>query len=399
MSKKHEDSQRKETLLKQTANEYSTFLPIDTTAERAGLDRELESMLTRLEEYGTLLERTRSESRHVAEVLVPQVYSYYQTLQRTFQTVDQLEALVVRVKSDLTTMEDTVAKAEADLGLSQGFTTVIKPLFFKREQIPARLSAPDPASFQAPEIFNAEDYFAATTSNTSTVPLSQLELFWLCEWITSILLQKMMHMSFYFSSTVYDFLFPGVNIVTTWAMVSLCLGLVTLSILVEGFKVARTQLFKLSLAYQDDASVYHIPQRSPSSLPSWCCCSYEGSSIHRVKFHVLQSFLHVVHLTLGYILMLVVMTYNVYFAFAVIGGAGLGYFFFALFDLPGKILGAGSSSNGDKRGLHNTSTRTEVLPLQSTEGPTTHVNSHLVCGKNCSQYKEKKVLDSKINGH
>ncbi|KAK3868583.1 hypothetical protein Pcinc_021130 [Petrolisthes cinctipes] len=341
-------------------------------------------------------------------------------------------------------------------------------------------------------------------------------------------------MSFYFSSTVYDFLFPGVNVVTTWAMVSLCLGLVTLSILVEGFKVARTQLFKLSLAHQDDASLCHIPQRSPSSLPSWCCCSYEGSSRHRVKFHVLQSFLHVVHLTLGYILMLVVMTYNAYFAFAVIGGAGLGYFFFALFDLPGKILGASSSSSGDKRGLHNTSTRTEgnpscvncpyrgpgalvaspvglhpstglerlshnvssldiafennvgsftsedsvpsrntnhfgcrdarqensfctrslpertsahedkcdgrdspdvvsvsdtarllpqetikvevqnwhlsydwfsnnfsppVLPLQSTEGSTTHVNSHLVCGKNCNQYKEKKVLDSKINGH
>lgn len=53
-----------------------------------------------------------------------------QTLQRTFQTVDQLEALVGRVKSDLTTMEATVGQAEANLGLSQGFTTVIKPLFF-----------------------------------------------------------------------------------------------------------------------------------------------------------------------------------------------------------------------------------------------------------------------------
>lgn len=53
-----------------------------------------------------------------------------QTLQQTFKTVDQLEALVGRVKSDLTAMEATVGQAEADLGLSQSFTTVIKPLFF-----------------------------------------------------------------------------------------------------------------------------------------------------------------------------------------------------------------------------------------------------------------------------
>ena len=38
-------------------------------------------------------------------------------------------------------------------------------------------------------------------------------------------------------------------------------------------------------------------------------------------------------------LMLAVMTYNAYFTLAVVGGAGLGYYCFALFDFPSKVLG------------------------------------------------------------
>ena len=47
--------------------------------------------------------------------------------------------------------------------------------------------------------------------------------------------------------------------------------------------------------------------------------------------HLSQTILHVVQLLLGYFLMLVVMTYQVYIGLAVIIGAGLGYFLFATF--------------------------------------------------------------------
>ncbi|XP_068244637.1 high affinity copper uptake protein 1-like isoform X2 [Palaemon carinicauda] len=128
-----------------------------------------------------------------------------------------------------------------------------------------------------------------------------------------------MHMSYYLSSTVYDFFFKGANITTTWGMVSLCLGLMSLSVVMEGFKVARSQLVKLSQSRRLGTNQY-------------------GTS-ERVKFHVLQAFLHLIHLTIGYLLMLAVMSYNGYFTIAVVGGAGIGYFCFALLDLPGKLLG------------------------------------------------------------
>ncbi|XP_050726381.1 high affinity copper uptake protein 1-like isoform X3 [Eriocheir sinensis] len=133
--------------------------------------------------------------------------------------------------------------------------------------------------------------------------------------------QDKMEMSYYFSGTVHDFLFSGVNVLTTWGMVSLCMGLMSLSLLAEGFKVARSLLQKVATSSIDSG-----------------CRRYNVSE--RVRFHILQTFLHIVQLTIGYMLMLSVMTYNAYFTLAVVGGAGLGYYCFALFDLPSKILGS-----------------------------------------------------------
>ncbi|XP_042858184.1 uncharacterized protein LOC122244365 isoform X1 [Penaeus japonicus] len=176
-----------------------------------------------------------------------------------------------------------------------------------------------------------------------------------------------MHMSFYFSSKVYDFLFYGVNITTTWGMVSLCLGLVSLSILAEGFKVARSQLLKVAMSRRTGCTKYEVPERSPLLMSQSFLGRRNEKLLYkrRVKFHILQSFLHIIHLTIGYILMLVVMTYNAYFSIAVVGGAGLGYYFFALFDLPSKILGTSRTAVRKQ----------SISPAQGAEG-----NTHYGCG-------------------
>lgn len=46
-------------------------------------------------------------------------------------------------------------------------------------------------------------------------------------------------------------------------MVSLCLGLVSLSILAEGFKVARSQLLKVAMSRRTGCTKYEVPERSP----------------------------------------------------------------------------------------------------------------------------------------
>ncbi|XP_050725874.1 uncharacterized protein LOC127003372 isoform X2 [Eriocheir sinensis] len=134
----------KDKLLEDMAKDYAPYFQVDTTAE------------------------TRTENRHTLDALVPQIYSNYQTLQRTFQTIDQLELLVGRVKEDLTKMEKAVTQGERDLGSNQGFTTVMKPFFFMREHIPERSSSQ--LNFNPPEIFKAEDYFAEATETDSSQP-------------------------------------------------------------------------------------------------------------------------------------------------------------------------------------------------------------------------------------
>ncbi|XP_066974559.1 biogenesis of lysosome-related organelles complex 1 subunit 4 isoform X3 [Macrobrachium rosenbergii] len=149
-------------ILKQTAAEYADYLQVDTSAERAGLDRELESMLTRLEEYGSLLERTRNISRHALDDQVPQVYSHYQALQSTFRGIDNLENLIKQVKDDLVKMEAAVSQAEADLNPSHGFT--IRPLFFRREANLPPMHSSSPKTFEPPKIFRTDDYFVSSDS-------------------------------------------------------------------------------------------------------------------------------------------------------------------------------------------------------------------------------------------
>ncbi|XP_064116292.1 high affinity copper uptake protein 1-like isoform X1 [Macrobrachium nipponense] len=150
-----------------------------------------------------------------------------------------------------------------------------------------------------------------------------------------------MHMSYYLSSTVYDFFFKGVNVTTTWGMVSLCLGLMSLSVVMEGFKVARSQLMKLSQSRRLGTSRYGPSERSPLIVSQSVLARRNEKLLfgRRVRFHILQTFLHLIHLTIGYLLMLAVMSYNGYFTIAVVGGAGIGYYCFSLFDLPGKLLG------------------------------------------------------------
>ncbi|CAL4125684.1 unnamed protein product [Meganyctiphanes norvegica] len=160
----------------------------------------------------------------------------------------------------------------------------------------------------------------------------------------------MMQMWFYFSSTYQDFLFKGVNVNTTWGMLSLCLGLMCLALLVEGLRVGRSQLFKLASQHRG-------------------CGKKEYKQ--RVQYHILQTILQLLQFVMSYILMLTVMTYNAYFMFAVIGGTGLGYFFFSILDFSSKTLGivnpqpSGRGSNStasEESGKRDFSEYTQLLP-------------------------------------
>ncbi|XP_076627791.1 protein SLC31A2 isoform X2 [Colletes latitarsis] len=138
-----------------------------------------------------------------------------------------------------------------------------------------------------------------------------------------------MHMCFWFGNNLGSFLLSGYNVVTTLSLVSTCLGLTALAILYEGMKILQTKIQQRTIVLIQNQT---IKTSENSSLLSKISSRSVGkqSSLHCIcwttwSFQVLHWFIHTV---LGYVLMLAVMTYNVYINIAVVLGGCLGYWIF-----------------------------------------------------------------------
>lgn len=110
--------------------------------------------------------------------------------------------------------------------------------------------------------------------------------------------------------------------------------------LYEGLKIFRQWLVcrPLRLLFKD---ICHSTSTSLDVLDTEDACSNKEtlqrlfvgfpnrSQRWRIKIHTLQAFLHTLQVLVGYVLMLIVMTYNVWLGFAVVAGAGVGYMAFS----------------------------------------------------------------------
>lgn len=117
-----------------------------------------------------------------------------------------------------------------------------------------------------------------------------------------------------------NLLFEPWDISSTKVLVGSCIAVLFISIFYEGLKIFRAKLIDRhkTMAKRTDGAQF---SRFRQSLWITMCSSN----------HLSQTVLHIVHVALGYLLMLVVMTYQVYLGISVIIGAGLGYFLFAGF--------------------------------------------------------------------
>ncbi|XP_015512261.1 protein SLC31A2 isoform X1 [Neodiprion pinetum] len=138
-----------------------------------------------------------------------------------------------------------------------------------------------------------------------------------------------MHMCFWFGTDLGSFLFPSYVVSSTWALVMTCIGLTSLAILFEGMKVLQVKLRLGTVASMSDnqphsnenssllsrfssASFTHAASTNCGSWPRWFLEVFHWSA----------------HTTLGYLLMLAVMSYNGYLSIALILGGGFGYWMF-----------------------------------------------------------------------
>lgn len=142
-----------------------------------------------------------------------------------------------------------------------------------------------------------------------------------------------MDMSQYFNTKkdFMHFIFKELHISGTKGLVGVCFVFLVLTIILEATK---SLMFYLSARLKQHPLTYgqtnrsiqddRAPLFSAIMIPS----SIDRIKRLRVRFHIGGFAVHVFNVFLGYIIMLAVMTYNVYILVAVIVGSGLGHLVF-----------------------------------------------------------------------
>ncbi|XP_071593093.1 biogenesis of lysosome-related organelles complex 1 subunit 4 isoform X3 [Heliangelus exortis] len=114
-----EDEDASEALLSATAAEYSSYLLVDRSLfieEIESLDKSLEDLLTRVDEFVGMLDMIRSDSSQVVNESIPQIYTKATEMRHIYRKIDKLEAFVKMIGNIVAGLEERVIKAETDLG-------------------------------------------------------------------------------------------------------------------------------------------------------------------------------------------------------------------------------------------------------------------------------------------
>ncbi|KAH8420046.1 hypothetical protein KR009_005243, partial [Drosophila setifemur] len=154
-------------------------------------------------------------------------------------------------------------------------------------------------------------------------------------------MEHMMPMAFHFGYNE-TILFSWWHIETVAGLVGSMIAIFLLALIYEGLKYYREYLFWKTynlLEYRPVTGPQRNPEAPHPRIPSPAAAGpspvqYVGEVVHKqppsmLSFnHMLQTLLHVLQVTLSFLLMLIFMTYNVWLCLMVVLGAGIGYFLF-----------------------------------------------------------------------
>ncbi|XP_047114203.1 biogenesis of lysosome-related organelles complex 1 subunit 4 isoform X2 [Schistocerca piceifrons] len=117
------------------ADDYASYFKLDVNKEISPVMETIEDMLTRLEEFESLMDMVRTDVTQSAVATVPDIVACKSELRTLCDRIDCLEALVTRVRRDLDTVESQLDTAEATVGGEGVIRNMLKPLFFKNMNI------------------------------------------------------------------------------------------------------------------------------------------------------------------------------------------------------------------------------------------------------------------------
>ncbi|XP_041040217.1 biogenesis of lysosome-related organelles complex 1 subunit 4-like isoform X1 [Carcharodon carcharias] len=156
-----------EALLWRTASCYSGYLTAGAGGEIQHLERSLEEMLTRVDEFCGMLDMIRNDSSQIMNENIPEIHAKADEMKQLYKKIDKLElqAFVKMIGQNVCVLDDQVTKAEAELGtFPSAFRKILHsigtPAFLNKSSFPKRQQQ----IFEPPALFRTEDYFPVQNS-------------------------------------------------------------------------------------------------------------------------------------------------------------------------------------------------------------------------------------------
>ncbi|XP_035406350.1 biogenesis of lysosome-related organelles complex 1 subunit 4 [Cygnus olor] len=157
-----EEGDALEASLSATAAAYAAYLLVDRSAfseQVESLEKSLDDLLTRVDEFVGMLDMIRSDSSQVINESIPEIYAKATEMRQVYKKIDNLEAFVKMIGNCVAGMEERVIKAETDLGafpstFKKILHTISMPSFLNKSS-----SSRQQTLYEPPVLFKTEDYF------------------------------------------------------------------------------------------------------------------------------------------------------------------------------------------------------------------------------------------------
>ncbi|XP_046906590.1 biogenesis of lysosome-related organelles complex 1 subunit 4 isoform X1 [Hypomesus transpacificus] len=155
------DQDKDDDVLRQTALHYSSYIRATAGDEILCLEKSLEEMLTRVDEFVGMLDMTRNDTSQIVNENLPQIQRKSEEMRQIYRRIDKLETFVKTVGANVNAMEEQVTQAEGEQATLPGafkkmFRTMSVPGFLNKTPSPRRAHH---QPLEPPTVFRTDDYF------------------------------------------------------------------------------------------------------------------------------------------------------------------------------------------------------------------------------------------------
>ncbi|XP_024938575.1 biogenesis of lysosome-related organelles complex 1 subunit 4 isoform X2 [Cephus cinctus] len=115
-------------MIEELAKDYAAYAKVDLTDQMKNVHDSIEDMMTRLEEFESIIGMVQTEGAECMSGHIPRLLSIRPELRNLGKRIDALNFFVARANADLTALETAVDNAEAELGGPETIFGMLNPL-------------------------------------------------------------------------------------------------------------------------------------------------------------------------------------------------------------------------------------------------------------------------------